>query len=71
MEFRLDMIEDKVEFFEAYDLKNLERKVEEQVTINKSLMLQVASVQHQTVFDQNAGKLLYTAVVHFKIKSKL
>ncbi|MEK8132329.1 YrzA family protein [Paenibacillus filicis] len=70
MEFRLDMIEDKVEFFEAYDLRTLERKVDEQIMNNKALLLQVGSVQHHAAFDPNAGKMLYSAVVHFKVKSR-
>lgn len=68
MEFRLEKIENKVEFFQAYDLKTLERQIDQQIENNKALMLDVFAVQHQTVFDPNAGKLLYSAVVHFKAK---
>jgi hypothetical protein len=68
MDFILDKIENKVEFFEAYDLKALERKIEEQIDNNKALLLTVHTIQHQVVFDPNAGKMLYSAVVHFKTK---
>ncbi|MUG70186.1 DUF2536 family protein [Paenibacillus validus] len=66
MEFRLERIENKVEFFQAYDLKSLERQIDQQIENNKALMLDVFAVQHHTVFDPNAGKLSYSAVVHFK-----
>lgn len=68
MDFILEQIETKVEFFEAYDLKSLERKIAERMDINKALLLDVHTVTHQTVFDPNADKMLYTAVVHFKRK---
>ncbi|WP_020619860.1 YrzA family protein [Paenibacillus daejeonensis] len=68
MEFSLSRIENKVEFFQAYDLRSLEQRIDVQIENNKALMLDVASVQHQTVFDPNANKMLYTAVVHFKAK---
>jgi hypothetical protein len=68
MDFILEQIETIVEFFEAYDLRTLERKIEERMDINKALLLDVHTVSHQTVFDPNAGKMLYTAVVHFKKK---
>ncbi|WP_248924678.1 YrzA family protein [Paenibacillus hamazuiensis] len=68
MGFILDKIDTKIELFEAYDLRTLERKLEEQIDNNKALQLDVHSVQHQVTFDPNAGKMLYTAVVHFKLK---
>ncbi|TDG00198.1 DUF2536 family protein [Paenibacillus piri] len=69
MEFILDQMETKVEFFEAYDLKTLEKKLEEQIGNNKALLLDVHAVQHQVTFDPNRNKLLYTALVHYKLKS--
>ncbi|MCR8635670.1 MULTISPECIES: YrzA family protein [Paenibacillus] len=68
MEFILDKMETKIEFFEAYDLKTLERKMEEQINMNKALMLDVYSVQHNVTFDPNRNKMLYTALVHYKVK---
>lgn len=69
MDFSLSRIENKVEFFQAYDLKSLEQRIDVQIENNKALLLDVASVQHQAVFDPNAGKVLYSAVVHFKAKA--
>lgn len=68
MDFRLDRIENKIEFFEAYDLKTLERKIEEQIDNNKALLLDVYQIDHNVVFDPNRGSMLYSAVVHFKAK---
>ncbi|MNR08946.1 hypothetical protein D3C85_1251250 [compost metagenome] len=68
MDFILDRIENKIEFFQAYDLKTLEMKINEQIDNNKALLLGVHAIQHHTVFDPNAGKMLYSAVVHFKVK---
>ncbi|MCS7458910.1 YrzA family protein [Paenibacillus doosanensis] len=68
MEFIVDRIENKVELFEAYDLKTLERKIEEQIQNNKALLLDVQSIQHSVAFDPNIGKMLYSAAVHFKAK---
>lgn len=68
MEFSLDIIGTKIEFFEAHDLKKLERQINEQIEKNKALLLDVFSISHNTVFDPNAGKMLYSAVVHFRGK---
>ncbi|KRE98361.1 hypothetical protein ASG89_04945 [Paenibacillus sp. Soil766] len=68
MDFILDRIENKIEFFQAYDLKTLEEKINDQIDNNKALMLDVYAIQHHIVFDPNAGKMLYSAVVHFKVK---
>lgn len=68
MELKLERIEDKVEFYQANDLKTLQRKVEEQIENNKALLLQVHSVGHQVTFDPHTGRPLYTAVVHFKAR---
>ncbi|WP_412150332.1 YrzA family protein [Bacillus methanolicus] len=67
VDFQIDMIEDKVEFFEASDLKTLEKKINEQIEVNKAILLSVHSVSHQMQFDEN-GRPYYSAVVHFKAK---
>ncbi|WP_047151105.1 YrzA family protein [Aneurinibacillus tyrosinisolvens] len=68
MDFKLERINDKVEFFEAWDIKTLEKKVDEQIENNKVLMLEVHSVSHQVAFDPASGRPFYSAVVHFKAK---
>ncbi|HZG73402.1 MAG TPA: YrzA family protein [Chondromyces sp.] len=69
MAFRLDLdlIEDKIEFFEANDLASLEKKIDEKIEQNKAIMLSVHSVSHQMQFDPD-GRKHYSAVVHFKAK---
>ena len=69
MNFQIEMIEDKVEFFEGDSLKVIEKKVSEQIEINKAILLSVHSVSHQTTLLDN-GRLHYSAVVHFKMKTK-
>lgn len=64
----LDQIESQIEFFEAYDLRTLEKKINEQIENNKALLLDVFTIQHQVTFDPLHNKMLYTAVVHFKGK---
>jgi hypothetical protein len=66
MSFMLDKMENKIEFFEAYDLKTLERKIAEQIDNNKALLLGVHSISHNIVFNPLHNKMLYSAVVHFK-----
>ncbi|GGG89207.1 YrzA family protein [Paenibacillus radicis (ex Gao et al. 2016)] len=70
MDFRLDLIENKVEFFEAYDLRTLEKHIDRQIENNKGLMLDVHAVQHHSAFNPNTGKMHYSAVVHFKVKKQ-
>lgn len=67
MNFQLEMIEDKIELFEALDLKSLEKKINDQIEINKAILLGVHSVSHQMHVDEK-GRTLYSAVVHFKAK---
>lgn len=67
MNFQFDLIKDKVEFFEATDIKTLEKKINEQIEINKAILLTVHSVSHQMHVDEN-GRTFYSAVVHFKVK---
>ncbi len=64
MDFQLDFLKDKIEFFEASSLKELEQKIQKQIDHNQAILLTVHSVSHQTtVIDE---RILYTAVVHFK-----
>ncbi|WP_160722212.1 DUF2536 family protein [Bacillus sp. USDA818B3_A] len=67
MNFQLDFIEDKVEFFEANNLKTLQKKIESQIDENRAIMLSVHSVSHQMHVNEN-GQTYFTAVVHFKKK---
>ncbi|EKN63811.1 hypothetical protein BABA_24155 [Neobacillus bataviensis LMG 21833] len=67
MNFQFDLIEDKVEFFEANNLKTLQKKIESQIDENKAIMLGVHSVSHQMHVNEN-GQTYFTAVVHFKKK---
>lgn len=67
MSIHLDLIEDKIEFVEATNLKTLEKRVNEKVDLNKAIMLSVHSVSHQMHVNQD-GLTLYTAVIHFKLK---
>lgn len=69
LNFQLDFIEDKVEFFEATKLDDLEKKINDQIETNKAIMLEVHHVAHQMHIDEN-GKRFYSAVVHFKLKKK-
>lgn len=69
MEFRLDLLETKIEFYEAFSLKELEAKIAQQIDNNKALMLEPSAVQHQAVFHPLHEKMLYTASVHFKLRS--
>ncbi|WP_075982389.1 YrzA family protein [Bacillus massilinigeriensis] len=67
MNFQIEIIEDKIEFFEAVDIKTLERKINDQIELNKAILLGVHSVSHQMHVDEK-GRTLYSAVVHFKAK---
>jgi hypothetical protein len=67
MNFHLDLMEDKIEFFEASDLKSLEKKIASQIEVNRAILHSVNSVSHQTVLNENS-KPYHTAVVHFKLK---
>jgi hypothetical protein len=68
MEFRLDLIETKIECFEASNLKSLEEQIGKAIEVNKALMLDVHAVSHQAVFDPRSEKMRYSAVVHFRLK---
>lgn len=64
MDFQLDFLKDKIEFFEASSLKELEQKIQKQIEYNQAILLTVHSVSHQTTVIDD--RILYTAVVHFK-----
>ncbi|PEA56482.1 hypothetical protein CON64_03485 [Bacillus pseudomycoides] len=68
MSFTFEMIEDKVEFFEAASLALLEKKINEQIDNNKALMLEVHHISHQMMMDSESKRPYYSAVVHFKLK---
>lgn len=70
MNFQFDMIEDKIEFFESHDLKDLEKQISTKIEQNKAILLEVKSVSHQMAVDYDKGKKLYSAVVHFKLKKQ-
>ncbi|KAA6451201.1 YrzA family protein [Bacillus swezeyi] len=67
MSFKLDLIKDKIEFFEAPTVEELEKKVNEQIENNQALLLRVHSVSHQTAVVD--GRMIYSAAVHFKAES--
>ncbi|QOR65623.1 YrzA family protein [Cytobacillus suaedae] len=67
MEFKLDFIQDKVEFFESYDLVTLEKNINEKIEHNQAILLEVHRVSHQMYVDED-GRRYFTAVVHFKAK---
>lgn len=63
--FKLDFIKDKVEFFEAESIKELEKKINEQIEVNKAILLELHSVAHQMHVTEH-GRRFYSAAVHFK-----
>ena len=67
MNFQFELIEDKIEFFEATNLKTLQKKIESQIDENKAILLSVHSVSHQMHVNEN-GQMYFSAVVHFKKK---
>lgn len=67
MNFQFELIEDKVEFFEANNLKTLQKKIESQIDENRAILLSVQSVSHQMHINEH-GQTYFTAVVHFKKK---
>ncbi|MCU6709509.1 YrzA family protein [Paenibacillus sp. J5C_2022] len=68
MEFHLDLIDTKIEFFEAETQKTLEDQIRYAIDTNKALMLDVHAVQYQTAFNHRTEKMHYSAAVHFKLK---
>lgn len=69
MNISLEVMEDKVEFFEDTDLQRLEKKINEQIEHNKAILLAVHSVSHQMHVSHD-GKRYFSAVVHFKLKKR-
>lgn len=67
LNLQFDMLEDKIEFFEGHDLKLMEKKINEQIEINKAILLTVHNISHNMHVDEN-GRTYYSAVVHFKLK---
>ncbi|PLS15590.1 DUF2536 domain-containing protein [Bacillus sp. M6-12] len=67
MNFQFDIIQDKIEFFEAESLEKLEQKIQGQIDVNKAILLEVQSVSHQMYVSED-GRRFYSAVVHFKAK---
>ncbi|MFD0588105.1 DUF2536 family protein [Paenibacillus sp. GCM10027627] len=68
MDFRIELIETKIECYEASDLKTLESLIEKAIDINKALLLDVHSVSHQAAFNPRTEKMHFSAIVHFKLK---
>ncbi|UCZ54400.1 YrzA family protein [Bacillus shivajii] len=64
-----DHLKDKVEFFEAKSIEELEKKVTEKIEDNQAIMLEVHHVSHQVNVDPSTGLKHYSAVVHFKAKN--
>ncbi|WP_026689131.1 DUF2536 family protein [Alteribacter aurantiacus] len=60
-----ETFKDKVEFFEAGSLTELEKQVQKKIEDNQAIMLNVHHVSHQVSIHPK-GYLMYTAVVHFK-----
>ena len=71
MPFQLDILEDKIEVFEATDIQTLEKQINEKIEQNKAILLHVHNVSHQMSIDYEHGRKYYSAVVHFKLKSTL
>ncbi|WP_096153268.1 MULTISPECIES: DUF2536 family protein [Bacillus] len=67
MNLDFQLLEDKVEFFEATSLKILQQKINEQIEHNRAILLSVHSVSHQMHVSEE-GRTYYSAVVHFKLK---
>ncbi|WP_374721728.1 DUF2536 family protein [Peribacillus tepidiphilus] len=69
MNISFDLIEDKVECFEADSINKLEEIIQAQIEVNKSILLSVHSVSHQMHVTED-GRRFYSAVVHFKRTNK-
>ncbi|MEW9500512.1 DUF2536 family protein [Jeotgalibacillus marinus] len=67
MSFQVEMLQDKVEFYDAHTLKDLEKKIQTQIEHNQAILLRVHSVSHNVTIDDN-GRPYFTAVVHYKAK---
>ncbi|WP_078379604.1 DUF2536 family protein [Sutcliffiella halmapala] len=69
MNLDFKLLEDKVEFFEALDIKELEKKINEKIDHNRAILLGVHSVSHQMHVAED-GRRFYSAVVHFRLQGK-
>jgi hypothetical protein len=65
--FKLDFIRDKAEFYEAESIKELEKKINEQIEVNKAILLELHSLSHQMHVTEE-GRRFYSAAAHFKAK---
>lgn len=63
-------LRDKVEFFEAKDLKHLEKAIQNKIDTNTDLLLEVKQVQYQMITNPVNGRTHATAMVHFKQKEQ-
>ncbi|MGY3715441.1 DUF2536 family protein [Sutcliffiella cohnii] len=70
MNLDFQLLDDKIEFFEATNLKELQKKIDEQIEHNRAILLTVHSVSHQMHVTEE-GKTFYSAVVHFKLKKNI
>ncbi|MBU8905547.1 YrzA family protein [Desertibacillus haloalkaliphilus] len=70
MQIHLETIDDKIECFEASDMKTLEKKINEQIDNNKALLLEVKQISHHVHSDPQSGRPTYTAIVHFGAKKR-
>ncbi|AST92670.1 MULTISPECIES: DUF2536 family protein [Sutcliffiella] len=70
MNLDFQLLEDKIEFFEAANIKELQKKIDEQIEHNRAILLAVHSVSHQMHVTEE-GKTFYSAVVHFKLKKNI
>lgn len=68
MDFKLASLDDKIEFFEAYSITDLEKKINEKVDQNQAILLEVHHVSHHVHLEQKTERPVYSAVVHFKAK---
>jgi len=68
MSFQIDILKDKIEFYEASTLKELERNIQIQIEHNQAILLRVHSVSHQIVINDK-GRPFYSAVVHYRAHS--
>ncbi|SDN45296.1 DUF2536 family protein [Alkalicoccus daliensis] len=66
MILKSDAIKDKVEFFEAKDLQQLEAQIQKKIEMNADLLLEVQHVHYQVVTNPVNGRTHATGMVHFK-----
>ncbi|WP_018924117.1 DUF2536 family protein [Salsuginibacillus kocurii] len=69
MELKIEQLRDKVEFFEAKSLQELESAIQQKIETNEQIMLEVHHVQHNVYSDPKTSRPVYTAHVHFKLRA--